>query len=111
MAKNDYPNATENFRDRANSAFSQFGEEAASQVDNSPLIALAGGIALGAILAAVLPQSARELGLLQPVGTKVADAGRGAVDKAKQATKSQFDEFAGDKVREYFGVGSTTPAA
>lgn len=110
MAKND-PITPDTLRDRAGTAFSQFGEGTASQVDNSPLIALAGGIALGAVLAALLPQSKRELGLLQPVGAKVADVGRGAVDKARQASKAQFDEFAGDKVRAYFGVGSSTPAA
>lgn len=93
-------------RDRASTAFSQFSGTTAEQIDNSPLIALAGGIAIGAILAAVLPASERETQLLQPVGTKVTDAGKQAVDKARQTGKAKVDELAGDKVREFFGMGT-----
>ncbi len=101
------------FTDRASSAFSQLGDSASSQVDNNPLIALAGGIALGALIAAVLPQSARETELLQPVGSKVTDAGRVQIDKVREAGKAKVDELAGDKLREFFGFegGSSASAA
>lgn len=95
-------------RGRATTAFSQFGGTTAQQIDNSPLIAVAGGIALGALVAAVLPASERETQLLQPVGSKVTDAGKQAVERARQTGKAKVDELAGDKVREFFGVGGSS---
>ncbi|MCA1654020.1 MAG: hypothetical protein ABR588_02115 [Sphingomicrobium sp.] len=94
-------------RDRASSAFSQFGDTSAGQIDSSPLIAVAGGIALGALIAAVLPQSERETQLLQPAGSKINGAGRDAVDRVRDSAKAKVDELAGDKVREFFGMGSS----
>jgi hypothetical protein len=96
----------ESFADRASSAFSQFGDTASSKIDNSPLIALAGGIAIGALIAAVLRQTERETELLQPVGSKVTDAGRTHIDKLREAGKAKVDELAGDKLRDFFGYGS-----
>jgi len=111
MAKQDPASTDASFAERANSAFSQFGDQAASRVDNSPLIALAGGIAIGALIAAVLHQTDRESELLQPVGTKVTDAGRAGIDKVRAASKAKVDELAGDKLRDFFGYGgSNTPA-
>ena len=99
--------------DRANAALSQFGDTASTQIGNSPLIALAGGIALGALIAAVLPQTERESELLQPVGAKVTDAGRHAADRVREASKAKVDELAGDKLREFFGFsgGSANDSA
>ena len=83
----------------------ELGESAADRIDNAPLIALAGGIALGALIAAVLPQPEQETRLLSPVGTKVGDAGRGAIDRARERAQATVDELAGDKVRDFFGLG------
>ncbi|MEO5640296.1 MAG: hypothetical protein ABIQ98_00855 [Sphingomicrobium sp.] len=110
MAKHD-TGADETFIDRANSALSQISERSASQVDNSPLIALAGGIAIGALIAALLPQTDRETELLQPVGTKVNDAGRAGIDKMREAGKAKVDELAGDKLRDFFGYGQSSSTA
>ena len=96
----------ETLADRASSAFSQFGNNATAKVDNSPLIALAGGIAIGALIAAVLSQTERETELLHPVGSKVTDAGRTQIDKLREAGKAKVDELAGDKLRDFFGYGS-----
>ena len=93
------------FRDRASSAFGQFGDSASSQVDNSPLIALAGGEAIGALIAAVLPQTDREAELLQPAGSKLTDVGRAQIDRVREAGKAKVDELAGDKLRDFFGFG------
>lgn len=95
-------------RNRASSALDQFGEDATSQIGTAPLIAVAGGLAIGALIAAVLPQTERETRLLEPVGTKVTTAGRDAVDKVREAGKAKVDELAGDKVREFFGMGGSS---
>jgi hypothetical protein len=97
-------------RDRASTTLSQFSGTASEQIDSSPLIAVAGGLALGAVLAAVIPQTERERGLLEPAGTKLTSAGRGAIDKVRENGKAKVDELAGDKVREFLGVSGSTSA-
>ena len=93
-------------RDRA----ADVGETASRQIDNSPLIALGAGVALGAALGAMLPASRKERELLGPVGTKLSDAGYGAVDRARDMGKQKFDELAGDKLREFLGASSGSSA-
>lgn len=78
--------------------------KASRQIDNSPLIAVGAGAALGAVLGAVLPMSRKEKELLTPLGTKLTDSGYDAVDRARDMGKQKFDEMAGDKVREFLGV-------
>lgn len=94
-------------RDRATTALDQVSGTTSQKIDSSPLIAVAGGVALGAILAAVLPQTERETELLEPVGTKLHAAGRGAIEKVRETGKAKVDELAGDKVREFFGAGNS----
>ncbi len=93
------------------SRFSGLGSKATSQVDNSPLIALGAGVALGAVLGAVLPTSQRERELLEPYGRKLTDAGTGAIDRGRDMAKQKFDEMAGDKFREFLGGGSSSSNA
>ena len=111
MAKNDtYSTAydtddSSGVRDR----FSDLGSTASSQIDSSPLIALGAGLALGAVLGAVIPASEKERELLGPYGRKLNDAGTGAIDRGRDMAKQKFDEMAGDKVREFLGSsGSST---
>ena len=85
---------------------SDLGSNASRQIDNSPLIAVGAGIALGAVLGAVLPKTQKEQELLGPLGSKLTDAGYSAADRAREMGKQKFDEMAGDKVREFFGAGS-----
>jgi ElaB/YqjD/DUF883 family membrane-anchored ribosome-binding protein len=59
-------------------------EASAHAVDNAPLTALAGAIALGAVAAALIPNSAREIQALSPMGNRV----RGALDGAFAAAKT-----------------------
>lgn len=94
----------------ASSRFSDLGSTASSQIDNSPLIALGAGLAIGAVLAAVLPASEKERELLGPYGRKLSDAGTGAIDRGRDMAKQKFDEMAGDKVREFLGSGSSSNA-
>ena len=90
--------------------FSNLGSNASSQIDNSPLIALGAGLALGAVLGAVLPTSERERELLEPYGRKLNDAGSGAIDRGRDMAKQKFDEMAGDKLREFLGSSSSSNA-
>lgn len=110
MAKN---NNLENDFDTDNGVsarISDLGTTALSQIDNAPLIALGAGLALGAVLAAVLPASDKERELLGPYGRKLNDAGTGAFDRSRGMAKQKFDEMAGDKVRELLGTSGTSNA-
>jgi hypothetical protein len=92
--------------DTARDKLSDLSSTTSSTVSNSPLIALGAGAAVGAVLAAVLPSTQRERELLAPIGNKITTAGNGAVDRARDMSRQKFDEMAGDKVREFFGVTS-----
>lgn len=91
----------------ARETVSNLGSTASQRIDSSPLIALGAGAALGAVLGAVLPRSEKEKELLAPVGTKLADAGTSAFDRARETGKQKFDEMAGDSVRQFFGASSS----
>lgn len=80
-------------------------DKASQQIDNAPLIAVGAGAALGAVLGAVLPISRKEKEMLAPLGTKLTNSGYSAVDRARDMGKQKFDEMAGDKVREFLGIG------
>jgi ElaB/YqjD/DUF883 family membrane-anchored ribosome-binding protein len=68
-------------------------DSAASGVDNAPLVVLAGGIALGAILGALLPKTEREAKLLGPVAAKAGDAAKAAFVAARSAGQDKLDEL------------------
>jgi hypothetical protein len=106
MAKNDTYDSTAD----TGSRFSDLGSSASSQIDSAPLIALGAGLALGAVLGAVLPASDRERELLGPYGKKLNDAGTGAIDRGRGMAKQKFDEMAGDKLREFLGNSSSSNA-
>jgi hypothetical protein len=115
MAKNnsfgsDYQTGSSSGGANSGSRFSDLGSSASGQIDNSPLIALGAGIALGAVLGAVLPASDKERELLGPYGRKLNDAGTGAIDRSREMAKQKFDEMAGDKVREFLGSSGTSNA-
>ncbi|WP_083671828.1 hypothetical protein [Sphingomonas montana] len=76
-------------RDKASSA----RDTAATGFDSAPLAVLAGGIALGAILGALLPRTERETELLGPVASKATDAARSAFVAAKSAGQDKLDEL------------------
>lgn len=59
-------------------------------IEENPLAVLAGGLAIGAVIAALIPKSRREVRLLAPVGRQITDRARGAVDHAKESAKEQL---------------------
>ena len=90
----------------ARSSASQAGRKTAEGVDANPVAALIGGLALGALAAAVLPRTRKEEELLGPIGGKINDRARTAAQAAADAGRDKLDELginkdtAIDKARE-----------
>ncbi len=59
-------------------------------IDANPLTILVGGLALGAIVGALIPRSAREKALLKPLGAKIGATAAMAVAAARQAGSSEL---------------------
>lgn len=87
-------------RDRAGDAYEAAREKAsaakaasASGIESNPLAIVAGGLALGAVLGALLPRTTREVELLGPVGAKAADSAQRAFTAARDAGQDKLDEL------------------
>ena len=80
-------------RERAVDAYDNARERAREQVDGSPLLALGGGLAFGALLAALLPKTRTEERLLGPVGGRISDTARTAAGAAKEAGREKLSEL------------------
>jgi hypothetical protein len=66
---------------------------ATESIDDAPLIALAGGLAAGALLAALLPRTESEKRALRPVGEKLNGTAKAAASAAKEAGQSRLAEL------------------
>ena len=75
-------------RDRASGA----AQTTATGIDANPLLALLGGLAMGAIAGALAPRSDKERELLAPVGGRIADAAKAALEAAKTAGTDALGE-------------------
>ena len=80
-----YDSARETARRAGRTAGNQFGE--------APLIALGGGLALGALIAALLPTSRRERELLGPVTDRIKDTATSAAEAAREAGTARLGEL------------------
>lgn len=82
--------------------------QASDLVESNPLGILAGGLALGAVVGALVPRSDREKELLAPVGKRIGAAALAAIAAAKEAGRSELDELglnkdaARDQVKSLF---------
>lgn len=79
--------------DSARESAAATGKKAGDQLAEAPLAVLAGGIAAGAILAALLPTSRREKELLAPVTDNLRDKASAAVEAAKSAGQARLGEL------------------
>ena len=61
-------------------------------LSEAPLIALAGGIAAGALIAALLPRTERETNLVRPTARRVKDTARAAYDAARETGSTRLEE-------------------
>lgn len=80
-------------RERAGSAYETAGRKTSQGIDSNPVAAVVGGLALGAIVAALLPRTSREEELLGGVGRKINDGAREAAKAAREAGRGQLDEL------------------
>ncbi|MEH3047963.1 hypothetical protein [Sphingomonas adhaesiva] len=87
-------------RDKATAAYDATREKAsdaahvaADAIETNPLGLVVGGLALGALVAAVIPRSQREKDLLAPVGKKVSAATVAAIAAAKEAGRAELDNL------------------
>lgn len=87
-------------RDRASSAYdsarggaSRARQRTSDGVDTNPMAALVGGLALGALIAAVLPKSRREEELLGRYGKRINETAREAARAAREAGTTKLDEL------------------
>ena len=112
-AKATASDAISSARDKASDLAASARESAAQArlktadgVDANPVAALIGGLALGALAAAVLPRTRKEEELLGPVSAKINDRARTAAQSAMEAGQNKLDELgiskdsAMDKARE-----------
>jgi hypothetical protein len=80
-------------RTRAIAAYDSARRKAGGGIDEAPLLALAGGLAAGAVLAALIPASRKERELLGPVAGRIKDRAGDAVNAAKDAGQARLDEL------------------
>ena len=97
-AQDRLSDAIDHSREKAESALKRSKTSATSAVyktaeglDRSPLIAVIGGLAIGAIAAAILPHTDREDDVLGTVGGKMRKTASAAAKAAKNAGKEQLD--------------------
>lgn len=119
-AKSTASDAVSSARDRAsdlaNSArdtASVARQKTSDGIDASPVAALIGGLALGALAAAVLPRTRKEDEMLGGIGEKINDSARTAAQAAKHAGRDKLDELginkdaALDKAKEFAASASS----
>jgi len=86
-------------KDRASSA----GTRTKSTVQSNPAAAVAGGLAVGALLAALLPRTEREARTLGPLGNRLNEKAREGVRAAKDTGRSKIDEIGLATVKDKIG--------
>lgn len=80
-------------RERTIEAYDSARRKATGTIEEAPLLALAGGLAAGAVLAALIPTSRKERELLGPVAGRIKDRANDAVSAAKDAGQARLDEL------------------
>jgi len=84
---------TPSARERAIDAYDSAREQAIEKVGGSPLLALGGGLALGALVAALLPKTKAEERMMGKVGSRITTSARDAYDAAKDAGREKLAEL------------------
>ena len=80
-------------REKARTATQSARESATGGLESNPVTALLGGLALGAVIGALLPRTERETKVLGAVGEKMRGAAGEAIEAAKGAGREKLDEL------------------
>jgi len=80
-------------RQRAIRAYEDARGRATDTLGQAPLIALAGGLAAGALIAALLPRTDAEAKLVRPTAKRVKDSAKAAFVAARDTGTQRLDEL------------------
>ena len=80
-------------RERAIDAYDRAREQTVDRIETSPLLALGGGLAIGALLAAILPRTRAEDRLIGQFGGRITGGARDAFDAATEAGREKLAEL------------------
>ena len=80
-------------RQRAIEAYSSARGRASDTLGEAPLIALAGGLAAGALIAALLPRTQTEARLVRPTARRVKDSARAAYAAARDTGSQRLGDL------------------
>lgn len=79
--------------DNARDSVADVRQRTADRLDEAPLAALAGGLAVGALIAALLPRTETESKALRPIGKRVTESAKAAATAAKDAGTQRLAEL------------------
>ena len=91
-ADSDAP-ARRTARQRAIEAYESAGRRAGNSLSEAPLIAIAGGIAAGALIAALLPRTDAETRLVRPTARRVKNSARAAYKAARDTGTDRLNDL------------------
>ena len=80
-------------RQRAIEAYESARNRTTDTLSEAPLLALAGGIAAGALIAALLPRTEAETRLVRPTARRVRQSARAAYEAARNTGSQRLDEM------------------
>ena len=80
-------------RQRAIEAYESARSRATDTLGEAPLLALAGGLAAGALIAALLPRTEAETRAVRPTARRVKNTAKAAFDAAKGTGTQRLDEL------------------
>ena len=80
-------------RQRAIEAYEGVRDRASSTLGEAPLLALAGGLAAGALIAALLPRTEAETRAVRPTARRVKNTAKAALDAARDTGSERLDEL------------------
>jgi hypothetical protein len=77
--------------DRTRTAATDAARRTAESLESNPLGIVVGGLAVGALAGALLPRSQKERELLAPVGKRLGETARAAIDTAREQGRTELE--------------------
>ena len=84
---------TNTARQRAIEAYDSARDRASDTLGRAPLMALAGGLAAGALIAALLPRTEAETKALRPAAHRLRNSAKAALDAARETGSERLNEL------------------